>query len=88
MPLPTTAGADPHGFSCPEPVAADTPERAQAKVLVSSGYGRERTVAKLLDLGARPVTASDSSGFIHDPDGIDRDKLAWIKELKEVRRGR
>ena len=34
------------------------------------------------------ITASDSSGFIHDPDGIDSEKLAFIKELKEVRRGR
>ncbi len=46
------------------------------------------TIEKLLDLGAKPITASDSGGFIHDPDGIDKEKLAWIKDLKEVRRGR
>lgn len=43
---------------------------------------------KLLDFGAIPVTASDSGGYIYDPAGIDREKLAWIKELKEQRRGR
>ena len=43
---------------------------------------------KLIQLGAKPITMSDSSGFIHDPEGIDVEKLAWIKELKEVRRGR
>ena len=43
---------------------------------------------KLIQLGARPVTLSDSGGAIHDPDGIDEEKLAWVKELKEVRRGR
>ena len=46
------------------------------------------TIEKLLDLGATAITASDSGGTIHDPNGIDREKLAWIKELKEVRRGR
>ncbi len=39
-------------------------------------------------LGAKVVTASDSDGFIHDPDGIEGEKLAWLKELKEERRGR
>ena len=34
------------------------------------------------------VTLSDSGGTIYDPDGIDLEKLAWVKELKEVRRGR
>jgi glutamate dehydrogenase (NADP+) len=46
------------------------------------------TIEKLIQLGAKVVTASDSSGFIHDPAGIDVEKLAWLKELKEVRRGR
>jgi glutamate dehydrogenase (NADP+) len=43
---------------------------------------------KLIQLGAKVVTASDSAGFIHDPDGIDMEKVAWLKNLKEVRRGR
>lgn len=46
------------------------------------------TMEKLAELGAIPVTASDSSGFIHDPAGITGERLTWLKELKEVRRGR
>ena len=46
------------------------------------------TAEKALDLGAKVVTMSDSSGFVYNPDGIDRAQLAFIKELKEVRRGR
>ena len=57
---------------------------------VVSGSGNVSTYAieKLTQLGARVVTASDSGGFIHDPDGINPEKLAWLKDLKEVRRGR
>ena len=60
------------------------------KTATVSGSGNVAiyTIEKLLDLGARPLTASDSGGFIYDPDGIDHEKLAWIKELKDVRRGR
>ncbi len=60
------------------------------KTCVVSGSGNvaQYTVEKLIELGAKPVTMSDSSGFIFDPAGIDQDKLQWIKELKEVRRGR
>jgi glutamate dehydrogenase (NADP+) len=39
-------------------------------------------------LGAKPVTLSDSDGFVHDPDGIDEEKLQWVMNLKNVRRGR
>ena len=53
-----------------------------------SGNVAQFAVEKLLDLGAVPVTLSDSGGFIHDPDGIDRDKLAFVQDLKNVRRGR
>ncbi|MBK1792549.1 NADP-specific glutamate dehydrogenase [Persicirhabdus sediminis] len=45
-------------------------------------------IEKLLDLGATVHTASDSGGTIYDRDGIDRDKLAWLIDLKEKRRGR
>jgi len=59
------------------------------RCLVSgSGNVAQLAVEKLLDLGAVPVTMSDSSGFIHDPDGLDREKLAFVKDLKNVRRGR
>ena len=46
------------------------------------------TVEKLLQLGAKPVTLSDSDGTIYDPDGINAEKLAYVMELKNVRRGR
>jgi glutamate dehydrogenase (NADP+) len=62
----------------------------EGKTAVVSGSGNVAIYAaeKLIELGARPVTLSDSSGFIFDPAGIDADKLAWVKELKEKRRGR
>jgi len=65
-------------------------ESLEGKVALVSGSGNvaQYTVEKLLQLGARPVTLSDSGGFIHDPDGIDREKLAFVLELKNVRRGR
>jgi len=53
-----------------------------------SGNVSQYTVEKLIDLGAKPITLSDSDGVIHDPDGIDREKLAWVMELKNARRGR
>ncbi|HET9952481.1 MAG TPA: NADP-specific glutamate dehydrogenase [Candidatus Eisenbacteria bacterium] len=60
------------------------------KTCLVSGSGNvsQYTVEKLLDLGAKPVTLSDSDGFIYDADGITREKLAWVMELKNVRRGR
>ena len=60
------------------------------KVAVVSGSGNVATHAaeKLMHLGARPVTLSDSGGYIHDPAGFTQEKLDWIKELKNVRRGR
>jgi len=53
-----------------------------------SGNVAQFTIEKLLHFGAVPVTVSDSQGFVHDPEGIDQEKLAWIKELKNVNRGR
>ena len=62
----------------------------EGKLCLVSGSGNvsQYTVEKLLDLGAKPITLSDSNGVIFDPDGIDREKLAWVMELKNVRRGR
>jgi glutamate dehydrogenase (NADP+) len=62
----------------------------EGKTCLVSGSGNvaQYTIEKLLDMGAKPVTMSDSDGFIHDPEGIDREKLAWTMELKNVRRGR
>ena len=60
------------------------------KTAVVSGSGNVAlyVIEKLNELGAKVVTASDSGGFIHDPDGIRHEKLDWLKQLKEVRRGR
>ncbi len=65
-------------------------ETFEGKTVLVSGSGNValHTIEKLLDLGAKPVTASDSSGYIYDEAGIDRDKLAFLKELKTVKRGR
>jgi glutamate dehydrogenase (NADP+) len=53
-----------------------------------SGNVSQYTIEKLLDFGAKVVAMSDSNGVIHDPEGINREKLAWTLELKNVRRGR
>jgi len=53
-----------------------------------SGNVAQYACEKVLDLGGKPVTMSDSSGWIYDADGIDREKLAFIMDLKNVRRGR
>jgi glutamate dehydrogenase (NADP+) len=59
------------------------------KALVSgSGNVAQYTIEKLLDLGAVPMTVSDSGGYIYDEAGIDREKLAYIMKLKNQRRGR
>ena len=62
----------------------------EGKTVCISGSGNVATYAteKVNHLGGKVVTLSDSSGFIHDPDGIDAEKLAWVSELKTVRRGR
>ena len=62
----------------------------EGKTCLVSGSGNvaQYTIEKILDLGGAVVTASDSSGFIHDPAGIDRAKLAYLMELKNVKRGR
>lgn len=59
------------------------------KVLISgSGNVAQYAIEKVLHLGGIPITVSDSSGFVHDPDGIDEEKLKFILELKNVKRGR
>jgi glutamate dehydrogenase (NADP+) len=59
------------------------------KVVISgSGNVAQYAAEKCLHLGAKVLTMSDSSGFIHDPDGIDAEKLAFIMKLKNVQRGR
>jgi len=65
-------------------------ESVRGKVATVSGSGNvaQYTVEKLIDFGAKPVTLSDSAGTIVDEDGIDAEKLAWVMDLKNVRRGR
>ncbi len=65
-------------------------ETFSGKEVVISGSGNVAQYAaeKCIELGAKVVTMSDSKGFIHDPDGIDSDKLSWIIDLKNNRRGR
>ena len=62
----------------------------EGKDCVISGSGNVATHAaeKIVHLGGKVLTLSDSGGFIHDPEGIDAERLAWVKELKETRRGR
>ncbi|HEY4284622.1 MAG TPA: NADP-specific glutamate dehydrogenase [Chthoniobacterales bacterium] len=65
-------------------------EDLKEKVALVSGSGNvaQYTVEKLITLGAKPVTLSDSTGYIYDEEGITRDKLGFVMELKNVRRGR
>ena len=59
------------------------------RCLVSgSGNVAQYACRKLIELGATPITLSDSSGWIHDPEGIDEEKLQYVMELKNERRGR
>src|SRR5208337_663794 len=80
------------GYGCvyfAKEMLATRKETLDGKTCLVSGSGNvsQYTIEKLLDLGANPVTVSDSDGVIYDPDGIDHEKLAWIMELKNVKRG-
>ena len=65
-------------------------ETIEGKICTVSGAGNaaQFTVEKLIECGAKPITISDSSGFIYDKNGITEEKLAWIQSIKNVRRGR
>ncbi|HTN21044.1 MAG TPA: NADP-specific glutamate dehydrogenase [Pelobium sp.] len=65
-------------------------ETLKDKVVTVSGSGNvaQFAVEKCIEKGAKVVTMSDSEGFIHDPNGIDAEKLAFIRNLKDVERGR
>ena len=62
----------------------------EGKTCLVSGSGNvaQYTVEKINHLGGKAITLSDSGGFIHDPAGIDEEKLAWVMDLKNNRRGR
>jgi glutamate dehydrogenase (NADP+) len=57
-------------------------------LISGSGNVAQYTIEKLINMGAKPVTVSDSSGYIYDEEGINDQKLSYIIDLKEVRRGR
>jgi glutamate dehydrogenase (NADP+) len=81
------------GYGCvyfAEEMLKSRKDKLEGKLCLVSGSGNvsQYTIEKLLDLGAKPLTVSDSNGVIYDPDGINREKLAYILELKNVKRGR
>jgi len=65
-------------------------ESLQGKTCLVSGSGNvsQYTVEKIIDLGGKVVTLSDSSGYVYDEAGIDRERLKFAMDLKNVRRGR
>jgi glutamate dehydrogenase (NADP+) len=69
---------------------AEKNQTLEGKVCLVSGSGNvaQYTAEKLIELGAKVVTLSDSSGVIYDAEGIDRKKLDFVKRLKNIRRGR
>lgn len=73
-----------------EAMLATRGEGIEGKTAVVSGSGNVALYCmdKLIQLGAKVLTASDSGGFVYDPDGITIEKLEWLKALKEVHRGR
>ncbi|MBU0971499.1 MAG: NADP-specific glutamate dehydrogenase [Proteobacteria bacterium] len=81
------------GYGCvyfAKEMLATRNETLEGRTCLVSGSGNvaQYTVEKILDLGGKVVTLSDSSGFIHDERGIDREKLAHVMELKNTRRSR
>jgi len=65
-------------------------ETLEGKTCLVSGSGNvsQYTVEKIIELGGKVVTLSDSSGYIYDEEGIDADKLTFVKRLKNIKRGR
>lgn len=81
------------GYGCVyfvEQMLKNRGETLQGKVCAVSGSGNvaQYTVEKLIQLGAKVVTLSDSNGFIYDKGGIDKKELSCVLDLKNVRRGR
>jgi len=81
------------GYGCvyfAEEMLKTRKEEFDGKICLVSGSGNvsQYTIEKLLDFGAKVVAMSDSNGVIHDPEGVNRERLAWVLELKNTRRGR
>ena len=62
--------------------------KGQTVTISGSGNVATYTAEKVLELGGKVVTLSDSSGYIYDPDGIDKEKLEYVFDLKNIQRGR
>jgi len=73
-----------------EDMLAHHNEAIEGRICTVSGSGNVATYCaeKLLELGGKVITLSDSGGYIHDPEGINTDKLAWVVDLKTNKRGR
>ena len=73
-----------------ESMLGNVNDSVEGKRCLVSGSGNvaQYAVEKINQLGGKAVTLSDSNGFIYDPNGIDEEKLAWVMDLKNVRRGR
>ncbi len=81
------------GYGCvyfAEEMMKTRKEPLKGKICTVSGSGNvaQYTIEKLNQLGAKVVTLSDSTGLIYDPDGVDNKKLAYVMELKNIKRGR
>ena len=65
-------------------------ETFEGKTCLVSGSGNvaQHTAEKIIELGGKVITLSDSSGYIYDPEGIDKKKLEFVKRLKNIKRGR
>ncbi len=65
-------------------------ETLEGKTCLVSGSGNvaQHVAEKIIELGGKVLTLSDSSGYIYDPEGIDKNKLAFVKRLKNLKRGR
>jgi glutamate dehydrogenase (NADP+) len=80
------------GYGCvyfAREILARSDDELEGKTCVISGSGNvaQYTAEKLIELGARVVTLSDRSGFVHDPDGLTLEKVRWVDELKTSRHG-
>ncbi|MBW2614629.1 MAG: NADP-specific glutamate dehydrogenase [Deltaproteobacteria bacterium] len=81
------------GYGCvyfASEMLATRDDSLEGKTCLVSGSGNvaQYTVEKLIELGGKVVTLSDSSGYIYDEEGIDKDKLAFVMRLKNIKRGR
>lgn len=75
-------------FACHMLKAEDDDLKGKKCLISGSGNVAQFAIEKIIDMGGIPISVSDSSGFIIDEDGIDKDKLDYIKKLKNEERGR